>query len=212
MLRTVPAPQSRPETGPVFLASDLNPHEATPGGRPQPAGNADYRDIVRASLILDARYMTLLLPVRYRTTSGGREHAIHAYERTRNRLDAIYAFQRLKLPFEGSCSLDTYRPLQRTAKGSSATPRAWLAVFKSVRNSLSGSVATWASSGRAHHVSQDHPVYIPGDLNCSASRRQRRCRAGRPGGLCEMGETGSQPGTPDRVASQPVRRCYCMSR
>jgi hypothetical protein len=59
------------------------------------AGNADYRDIVRTSLILDARYMALLLPVRYRTTSGGREHAIHAYERTRNQLDAIYASQGL---------------------------------------------------------------------------------------------------------------------
>src|SRR5215469_10122476 len=65
------------------------------------AGNADYRDIVRTSLILDARYMALLLPVRYRTTSGGRETAIHAYERTRNQLDAIYASMRLKLPFDG---------------------------------------------------------------------------------------------------------------
>jgi len=65
------------------------------------AGNADYRDIVRTSLILDARYMALLLPVRYRTTSGGRDHAIHAYERTRNQLDAIYASMRLQLPFEG---------------------------------------------------------------------------------------------------------------
>jgi hypothetical protein len=39
------------------------------------AGNADYRDIVRTSLILDARYMAFLLPIRYRTTSGEREHA-----------------------------------------------------------------------------------------------------------------------------------------
>ena len=112
-------------------------------------------------------------------------------------------------PFSG---LLTLLSTEVRAKGSSATQRAWLAVFKCVRNSLSGSVATWASSGRAHHVTQDHPVYIPGDLNCSASRRQRPCRAGRPGGLCEIGETGSQPGTPDRPASQPVRRCYCMSR
>jgi hypothetical protein len=74
------------------------------------AGNADYRDIVRTSLILDARYMALLLPVRYRTTSGGKEHAIQAYERTRGQLDAIYASQRLKLPLMGSCSLDTETP------------------------------------------------------------------------------------------------------
>jgi len=50
-----------------------------------------------------------------------------------------------------------------------ATARALPAVFKSVSDSLSGSVATWAFSGHAHHVTQDHPVYIPRDVNCSAS-------------------------------------------
>ena len=65
------------------------------------AGNADYRDIVRTSLILDARNMALLQPVRYRTTSGQREQAIPAYENTRSQLHAIYASQRLMLPFEG---------------------------------------------------------------------------------------------------------------
>lgn len=65
------------------------------------AGNADYRDIVRTSLILDAQFLALLMPVRYRTTSGGRAHAIPAYERTRGQLSAIYASQRLRLPFDG---------------------------------------------------------------------------------------------------------------
>lgn len=65
------------------------------------AGNADYRDIVRTSLILDAQYMALLMPIRYRTMSGGREHAIPAYDRTQNQLSAIYASQRLRLPFHG---------------------------------------------------------------------------------------------------------------
>jgi hypothetical protein len=88
------------------------------------AGNADYRDIVRTSLILDARYMTLLLPVRYRTTSAGREHAIHAYcdDRTRNQLDAIYASQRLKLPFEGVLLIGYLQT--QTAPYCPATPRA----------------------------------------------------------------------------------------
>jgi hypothetical protein len=45
--------------------------------------------------------MALLLPIRYRTTAGQREHAIRAYEKTRNQLSAIYASQRLQLPFEG---------------------------------------------------------------------------------------------------------------
>jgi hypothetical protein len=63
--------------------------------------NADYRDIVRTSLILDARNLVLLMPVRYRTTSGQRELVISPYEKTRNQLEAIYASQRLTLPFEG---------------------------------------------------------------------------------------------------------------
>ena len=57
-----------------------------------------------------------------------------------------------------------------------------LMVFKSVRNSLSSSVATWAFSGRVHHVTQDHPVYIPRDLNCSVSCRQRRVQLQVPAG------------------------------
>jgi hypothetical protein len=65
------------------------------------AGNADCRDVIRMSLILDAQNMALLMPIRYRTTSGSRQHAIPAYERRRNQLDAIYASQRLRLPFEG---------------------------------------------------------------------------------------------------------------
>jgi hypothetical protein len=65
------------------------------------ANNADYRDIVRTSLILDARNLALLMPVRYRFTSGRREYATAAYERTRNQLEAIYASQRLRLPFDG---------------------------------------------------------------------------------------------------------------
>jgi hypothetical protein len=65
------------------------------------ANNADYRDIVRTSLILDARSMALLMPVRYRFKSGQREYATPAYDRTRNQLDAIYASRRLMLPFDG---------------------------------------------------------------------------------------------------------------
>jgi len=63
--------------------------------------NADYRDIVRTSLILDARYLALLMPVRYRSMSGQRQSSRPAYERTRGQLDAIYTSQRLKLPFDG---------------------------------------------------------------------------------------------------------------
>ncbi len=65
------------------------------------ANNADYRDIVRSSLILDCRFLTLAIPLAYKFTSTGKPTSIAAYSNTRNQLDAIYASQRLRLPFEG---------------------------------------------------------------------------------------------------------------
>ena len=61
------------------------------------ANNADYRDIVRTALILDARYLALVMPIDYRTGN----QSIKAYGRTREQLDALYASDRLKLPFAG---------------------------------------------------------------------------------------------------------------
>lgn len=62
-------------------------------------GNAVYRDIVRASLLLDARFLVLLVPTAYMPPSVKRP--IPAYEYTRALLDAIYSSDRLNLPFEG---------------------------------------------------------------------------------------------------------------
>ncbi len=59
------------------------------------ANNADYRDIVRTSLILDADYLALLMPITYEGNKS------KPYSRTRGQLDAIYASSRLKLPFAG---------------------------------------------------------------------------------------------------------------
>lgn len=63
------------------------------------ANNADYRDIVRTSLILDARFLILMQPQAYRPNPSAT--AIHAYATTRSQLDAIYQSRRLQLPFEG---------------------------------------------------------------------------------------------------------------
>ncbi|MDZ5622048.1 hypothetical protein SFC88_14470 [Nocardioides sp. HM23] len=65
------------------------------------ANGADYRDIVRTSLLLDAANLALLIPAVYRFTSGGRPQEKKAYESTRRQLDAIYASRRLRLPFDG---------------------------------------------------------------------------------------------------------------
>lgn len=64
-------------------------------------GNAAYRDIIRTSLIVDARYFALLQPTVYRHTSGGRDVSVAAFRETRDQINAIYASQRLRLPFEG---------------------------------------------------------------------------------------------------------------
>jgi hypothetical protein len=61
------------------------------------AGNADYRDLVRTSLIVDAEYLVLGMMLEYKTGKT----TMRSYERTRDQLDAIYASERLRLPFKG---------------------------------------------------------------------------------------------------------------
>ena len=61
------------------------------------ANNADYRDIIRASLMVDARFLVLAVMLTY--TGGGVN--VRSYEQTRDRIDAIYASNRLTLPLEG---------------------------------------------------------------------------------------------------------------
>jgi len=61
------------------------------------ANNADYRDLVRASLMVDADYLILAMMREYH--SGAQ--VMRSYEQTLKRLDAIYASDRLKLPLKG---------------------------------------------------------------------------------------------------------------
>jgi hypothetical protein len=62
-------------------------------------GNAVYRDVVRASLLLDARHLVLMVPAAYSPPSAARP--IPAYANTVALLDAIFASGRLGLPFDG---------------------------------------------------------------------------------------------------------------
>lgn len=64
-------------------------------------GNATYRDLIRASLIVNAKYFALLLPIAYRHQMRAKEVSVPAYGDGRKLLDAIYASQRLRLPFDG---------------------------------------------------------------------------------------------------------------
>lgn len=62
--------------------------------------NAAYRDLVRSSLILDARFLVLLMPLAYRY-GAEKPTVVAAYSETQEQLRAIYASRRLQLPFEG---------------------------------------------------------------------------------------------------------------
>lgn len=64
-------------------------------------GNAVYRDLVRTSLIVDANFLVLGVMAEYRHKSGGRNISVQSYSEAKNQLDAIYASERLRLPFSG---------------------------------------------------------------------------------------------------------------
>jgi hypothetical protein len=64
-------------------------------------GNAIYRDLIQASLMLDARFLVLAVPVEYRYRSGSRTAREPSYAKTYSVVEAIYGSPRLNLPFEG---------------------------------------------------------------------------------------------------------------
>jgi hypothetical protein len=62
-------------------------------------GNAVYRDLIQGSLMVDARFLVLAVPVEYRYGSAPTKEP--SYAKTYSVIEAIYASPRLKLPFEG---------------------------------------------------------------------------------------------------------------
>lgn len=64
-------------------------------------GNAVYRDLVRTSLIVNARYLVIGVMQKYRHKSGSKDIIVRSYDDAKAQIDAIYASQRLRLPFEG---------------------------------------------------------------------------------------------------------------
>jgi hypothetical protein len=64
-------------------------------------GNAIYRDLIQSSLMVDARYLALAVPVEYRYKSGARTAKEPSYAKTYSVVEPIYGSPRLSLPFEG---------------------------------------------------------------------------------------------------------------
>ena len=64
-------------------------------------GNAFYRDLVRTSLIPNARYLVIGLATTYKYRTKGKASTSRDYREARAELDALFASRRLQLPFEG---------------------------------------------------------------------------------------------------------------
>jgi hypothetical protein len=62
-------------------------------------GNAAYRVLIRASLIVGVRFLVLGVMQEYRHSNSGKTTRVASFRDTKEQLDAIYASGRLKLPF-----------------------------------------------------------------------------------------------------------------
>ena len=65
-------------------------------------GNAIYRDLIHMSLMVDAKYAVIAMPLSYKH-KGAKSALVEvaSYETGKRLLEAIFASQRLTLPFDG---------------------------------------------------------------------------------------------------------------
>ena len=59
--------------------------------------NAIYKDLIQMSLMVDARFAVIAMPLRYKYKSG----IDNPYKHGKDIMDAIFSSGRLRLPFEG---------------------------------------------------------------------------------------------------------------
>lgn len=71
----------------------------TPSHSPPPSAGSLYRDLIQASLMLDARFLALAVPIEYRY--GNRPSREPSYAKTYSVVEAVYGSPRLNLPFDG---------------------------------------------------------------------------------------------------------------
>jgi len=64
-------------------------------------GNAIYRDIVQASLLVGVEYFVVGVPQKYSFMTKGKTIDDRTYEMCKSVFDAIYGGERLRLPFKG---------------------------------------------------------------------------------------------------------------
>ena len=96
------------------------------------SNNATYRDIIRASLILDAQYLVLLLPVTYRFSNRGQPASVPVLIRALD-LSALDANQRLSL---------------RASRG----PARWLLILQGLAGPLEDGEVVGRYGARLGHI------------------------------------------------------------
>jgi len=62
-------------------------------------GNAIYRDLIQAMVMVDLAHLILAVPLGYRYLSGGKPVTSKDYENTVSVADALYSHTRIKMPF-----------------------------------------------------------------------------------------------------------------
>jgi hypothetical protein len=62
-------------------------------------GNAVYRDIVQALVMVDVEWLALAVPNTYRFKASGRDAVSKDYERTLALVEALYGHSRMQLPY-----------------------------------------------------------------------------------------------------------------
>jgi hypothetical protein len=62
-------------------------------------GNAIYRDLVQALVMVDLEHLVLAVPLAYRYMSGGRPVVSKDYENTVSVADALYSHTRIRMPY-----------------------------------------------------------------------------------------------------------------
>ena len=63
-------------------------------------GNAIYRDLMQASVMVGIEILTIGLPLSYRYMNAGRPASVPAYEKSIQVAEAIYGHTRMRLPYE----------------------------------------------------------------------------------------------------------------
>lgn len=62
-------------------------------------GNAVYRDLIQASVMVNVDYLVLAVPIAYKYRSGGRRTISNDYVNTRDLARALYGHTRLTMPY-----------------------------------------------------------------------------------------------------------------